>query len=261
MAGLLEITDVHRHFGGLRALNGVNLAIGAGERRAIIGPNGAGKTTLFNVMAGEIAPTSGKIFLDGEDVTHRKPYERSTRGLARTFQKNNLFLGLSVFENVRLAVQRRRGVSFGVLSSADGLSDVNAETLALLDQLDLRTREAAPARALSYGEQRQLEMAIALACRPRLLLLDEPTAGMSPAETANMVDLIKSLSGDLTVLIIEHDMDVVFALADRVTVLHYGEVLVEGPPVEVRNNPEVLAVYLGTDPASRLHPSSVPGSA
>ena len=252
MADLLRVADVHRHFGGLRALNGVDLAVRPGERLAVIGPNGAGKTTLFNVIAGELPPTSGRIVLDGEDVTRLPPHERARRGLARTFQKNNLFLGLSVFENVRLVVQRRRGQSFRPFASAAGLADVGAETAELLARLELSARRDHPARDLSYGEQRQLEVAIALACRPRLLLLDEPTAGMSPAETADMVELVKALSRELTVLIIEHDMDVVFALADRIAVLHYGELLAEGPPEDVRNNPNVLAVYLGTTEESEL---------
>jgi branched-chain amino acid transport system ATP-binding protein len=249
---LLRVEEVHRRFGGLRAVNGVTLGVRSGERLAVIGPNGAGKTTLFNIVAGELGPSSGRIVLAGEDVTRRRPDERVARGLARTFQKNNLFLGLSVFENVRVAVRRRRGVGLRLFSSAAGLGDVADEVEELLGRLGLLDRRDAAARDLSYGEQRQLEVAIALACRPRLLLLDEPTAGMSPAETADMVELVKALSRELTVLIIEHDMDVVFALADRIAVLHYGELLAEGPPEDVRNNPNVLAVYLGTTEESEL---------
>ena len=246
MTELLRIAGVQRRFGGLRALNGVTLAVGEGERLAVIGPNGAGKTTLFNVIAGELPPTGGEIVFDGQDVTRLRPHQRVQRGLARTFQKNNLFLGLSVFENVRLAVQRRRGQGFGLVRPAAALRDVTDEALELLGELGLRERQATPARDLSYGEQRQLEVAVALACRPRLLLLDEPTAGMSPVETAHMIELVRRLPREITLLIIEHDMDVVFAIADRIVVLHYGELLAEGPPEVVRNNPEVLAVYLGT---------------
>ena len=246
MTDLLRVDGAERRFGGLRALNGVTLAVRQGERLAVIGPNGAGKTTLFNVIAGELAPTAGRIVFDGQDVTRLRPHQRAMRGLARTFQKNNLFLGLSVLENVRLAVQRRRGHGFRVIRPATALGDVTEEALGLLGQLGLGDRQATLARDLSYGEQRQLEVAIALACRPRLLLLDEPTAGMSPAETVDMIELIRALPREITLLIIEHDMDVVFAIADRIVVLHYGEVLAEGPPEEVRNNPQVLAVYLGT---------------
>ena len=252
MTELLRIAGVQRRFGGLRALNGVTLAVGEGERLALIGPNGAGKTTLFNLIAGELAPTAGQIVFDGQNVTRLRPHQRAVRGLARTFQKNNLFLGLSVLENVRLAVQRRRGQGFRVTRPASALGEVTDEALDLLGRLELRDRQAMPARGLSYGEQRQLEVAVALACRPRLLLLDEPTAGMSPAETAGMIDLVRSLPREITLLIIEHDMDVVFAIADRIVVLHYGEVLAEGRPEEVRNNPDVLAVYLGTGDGYRL---------
>ncbi len=246
MDELLRVENIHRRFGGLRVLNGVNLSVAEGERLAIIGPNGAGKTTLFNIIGGELAPGLGRIILGGEDVTRRPAHERVSRGLARTFQTNNLFLGLSVFENVRLAVQRRQGAAFRVLQLASALTEVSSETAGLLARLGLQERHLALARDLSYGEQRQLEVALALAGRPRLLLLDEPTAGMSPAETASMVELIRSFPRDVTLLIIEHDMDVVFAIADRIAVLHYGEVLADGRPHEVRNDPNVLAVYLGT---------------
>jgi branched-chain amino acid transport system ATP-binding protein len=261
VADALRVDDVRRHFGGLRALNGVTLAVRDGERLAVIGPNGAGKTTLFNVIAGELPPTAGRINLGGEDVTRRRPYDRVARGLARTFQKNNLFLGLSVFENARLAVQRRRGAGFRILVPAARLVEVNEETIELLARLGLAERAATPARELSYGEQRQLEVAVALACRPRILLLDEPTAGMSPAETVEMVELIKALPREVTLLIIEHDMDVVFAIADRVVVLHYGEVLAEGTPESVRNDPNVLAVYLGTSPGFKVQGSNGSGTA
>ena len=249
---LLRVEEVHRRFGGLRAVNGVTLGVRSGERLAVIGPNGAGKTTLFNIVAGELGPSSGRIVLAGEDVTRRRPDERVARGLARTFQKNNLFLGLSVFENVRLAVRRRRGVGLRLFSSAAGLGDVADEVEELLGRLGLLDRRDAAARDLSYGEQRQLEVAMALACRPRLLLLDEPTAGMSPAETADMSAMIAGLPREVTLLIIEHDMDVVFQIADRIAVLHYGELLAEGPPEAVRNNPQVLAAYLGTGDGAEL---------
>lgn len=242
---VLKVESLHRHFGGLRALNGVSLAVEAGERRAIIGPNGAGKTTLFNVIAGELAPTSGRILLHGRDVTGLKPNQLCSMGISRTFQKNNLFLGLSVFENVRLAVQVRRGIGRNLWSPIERFSGCTAETSEMLRRMGLWERRDVVARNLSYGEQRQLEVAIALASRPSVLLLDEPTAGMSPAETLQMTEVIRSLPRELTILIIEHDMDVVFALADRITVLQNGEVLASGTPDRVKADPQVQSVYLG----------------
>jgi branched-chain amino acid transport system ATP-binding protein len=242
---VLRVDGLRRHFGGLTALDGVSFAVAPGERRAIIGPNGAGKTTLFNLISGELAPTSGRVYLEGADVTDLPNHQRTRLGLARTFQRTNLFLGLTVHENVRLAVQARRGVAHRLWAAIDGLADVAAETAAVLGELGLADRAGVLVRNLSYGEQRQLEVAVAVASRPRVLLLDEPTAGMSPAETGAMVRTIGALPTDLTLLIIEHDMDVVFALADRIMVLHYGEVLADGEPEAVRGNPRVAEVYMG----------------
>ncbi len=248
---VLAVRDLSRSFGALRAVNGVSFSVEDGERRAIIGPNGAGKTTLFNLVAGELPPTGGQIFLGGRDVTRLPSHKRCRLGLARTFQRNNLFLGLTVAENVALAVRRRVGVAAQPLRPSGAFTAVNHETLERLEQLGLADRASDPVGALSYGEQRQLEIALALACGPTVLLLDEPTAGMSPAETADITALIKSLPHSITVLIIEHDMDVVFALADRITVLHFGEVLDEGEPAKVRANPVVQEAYLG-DTATRI---------
>jgi branched-chain amino acid transport system ATP-binding protein len=241
------VAGLRRQFGGLTALGGVSFSVAPGERRAIIGPNGAGKTTLFNVISGELAPTDGRVYLEGEDVSDLPNYERARLGLARTFQRNNLFIGLSVRENVRLAVQARQGVAHRLWSRVESLAAVTAETDQVLGDLGLAERGSVLVRNLSYGEQRQLEVAIAVASRPRVLLLDEPTAGMSPAETTAMVRLVSALPAELTLLIIEHDMDVVFALADRITVLHYGEVLADGEPEAVRGNPRVAEVYMGLE--------------
>ncbi len=260
---VLKVESLHRHFGGLRALNGVSLAVEAGERRAIIGPNGAGKTTLFNLIAGELAPTSGRILLHGRDVTGLKPNQLCSLGISRTFQKNNLFLGLTVFENVRLAVQVRQAIGRNLWSPIGRFSGCMAETSELLQRLGLWDRRDVLARNLSYGEQRQLEVAIALASRPSVLLLDEPTAGMSPAETLQMTEMIRSLPRDLTLLIIEHDMDVVFALADRITVLQNGEVLASGTPDRVKADPQVQSVYLGladVDGPAGGAATAIPGS-
>jgi branched-chain amino acid transport system ATP-binding protein len=241
----LRIDRLRKNFGALAAVNGVSLAVASGERRAIIGPNGAGKTTVFNLISGELTPTAGRVYLDGQDVTHWPEHERARRGLARTYQRNNLFLNLSVFENVRLAVQRHFGVSRSMLRPAERFDAVNQHTTRLLEQMGLQEQRTALAKNLSYGEQRQLEIAIALATEPRVLLLDEPTAGMSPAETNAIAALLHDFPRTLTLLVIEHDMDVVFRLAERVTVLHYGEVIADGMAEQVRSDPRVLEVYLG----------------
>ncbi len=243
----LRVDGLRREFGGLTAVNGVSFAVAPGERRALIGPNGAGETTLFNLVSGELAPTSGRVYLAGADVTGLPPHRLAALGLARTFQRNNLFPGLSVRENVRLAVQARRGVAWQLWAPAARLAALAAEADDALGALGLAARADTRVRDLSYGEQRQLEVAVALATHPRVLLLDEPTAGMSPAETAAMTRTIAALPAELTLLIIEHDMDVVFALADRITVLHYGEVLADGAPAVVRADPRVAEVYMGSE--------------
>jgi branched-chain amino acid transport system ATP-binding protein len=244
---LLSLSHVSKNYAGLRVLNDIQMDVEPGERRAIIGPNGAGKTTLFHLISGQVPPSAGSVVFDGEDVTRRAPHQMARRGLARTFQTNNLFLHLTVFENVRLAVQRRMGRGRQWFKPWWALDDVNQRTEAVLARAGLSARAEDLATNLSYGEQRQLEMAIALAGEPKLLLLDEPTAGMSVAETAHAVRTVASLPRDLTLLIIEHDMDTIFALADRITVLDHGTVIAEGTPDEVRASPHVRAVYLGED--------------
>jgi len=239
---VIETTDLRRDFGGIKALAGVRLSVAAGERRAIIGPNGAGKTTLFNILTGEIEPTSGQVRLAGEDITRRRPHELARRGVARMYQRNELFDPLPARDNVAIAVAAAAGPyrpfrapPASELAAADDM----------LERVGLGARSDVPARALSHGERRQLELAVALAQRPRVLLLDEPTAGMSPAETARITELIASLDPSLTLVIVEHDMDVVFRLAERITVLHEGRVIAEGTPAQVRGDTLVNEVYLG----------------
>jgi ABC-type branched-subunit amino acid transport system ATPase component len=239
---VIETRDLRREFGGIKALAGVSLTVADGERRAIIGPNGAGKTTLFNILTGELEPTSGEVSIAGEDVTRRRPHELARRGLARMYQRNELFDPLSARENVALAVGAAAGPYRPFTSPPQ--SDLAAAD-ALLDRVGLADRRGTSARALSHGERRQLELALALAQRPRLLLLDEPTAGMSPAETSRITELIDSLDRSLTIVIVEHDMDVVFRLAQRITVLHEGRIIAEGTPAEVRADTQVNEVYLG----------------
>lgn len=239
---MIETRELRREFGGIKALAGVTLKVAEGERRAIIGPNGAGKTTLFNVLTGELEPTAGEVRLAGEDITGRRPHELARRGVARMYQRNELFDPLPARDNVALAVAAAAG------PYRPFTSPPNSERRAaddLLDRVGLGARAAVPARALSHGERRQLELAVALARGPRVLLLDEPTAGMSPAETGRITELIASLDRALTLVIVEHDMDVVFRLAERITVLHEGRVIADGTPSEVRGDTLVNEVYLG----------------
>lgn len=244
---LLSLAQVSKSYAGLQVLRDVDLSVEPGERRAIIGPNGAGKTTLFHIISGQVKPSSGTIRFDGADVTGLPPYNMAARGLARTFQTNNLFLNLSTFANVQLAVQRRLGVSRSWFKPWWAFDGVNARTDDILYRMDLSSRRDDPVKSLSYGEQRQLEVAIALAGDPKILLLDEPTAGMSVAETAHAVEMVAGLPRDLTMLIIEHDMDTIFALADRITVLDHGQVIADGTPAAVRADAQVRAVYLGEE--------------
>jgi branched-chain amino acid transport system ATP-binding protein len=242
---VLALDGLQRRFGAVTALNGVTLSVAPRERRAIIGPNGAGKTTLFNLITGHLRPTAGRIVFGGAAIEGLSAYAVARRGISRSFQRTNVFPRLPVRENLRLAAAARGRGTFDVLGSVDRRwvpieqARSVAEAVGLTDRLDL------PAGALSYGEQRQLEIGLALATDPRLLLLDEPTAGMSPEETRRMTEMIAGLPREITLLIIEHDMDVVFTLADRITVLHHGEVLAEGTGDEVRADPRVYEVYLG----------------
>ncbi|TMG41181.1 MAG: ABC transporter ATP-binding protein [Chloroflexi bacterium] len=238
---MIDVRDLHRSFGGVTALDGVTLAVAEGERRAIIGPNGAGKTTLFNILTGELAPTGGTVRLAGEDVTGRRTFELARRGLARMYQRNELFDPLTARENVALALTAKAGpYRFGGIPADEARAADE-----LLERVGLAGAGATPARALSHGQRRQLELAVALATAPRVLLLDEPTAGMSPAETARIAELIAAMDRALTLLIVEHDMDVVFRLADRITVLHEGKVIADGTPAQVRGDTLVNEVYLG----------------
>ncbi len=239
---MIETHELRREFGGIKALAGVTLTVAQGERRAIIGPNGAGKTTLFNVLTGELEPTAGQVRLAGEDVTGRRPHELARRGVARMYQRNELFDPLPARDNVAIAVAAAAG-PYRPFTSPPKSERASADDL--LERVGLGDRAAVAARALSHGERRQLELAVALARRPRVLLLDEPTAGMSPAETGRITELIASLDRSLTLVIVEHDMDVVFRLAERITVLHEGRVIAEGTPAEVRGDTLVNEVYLG----------------
>ena len=239
---MIEIRELRRAFGGVVALDGVSLTVAEGERRAVIGPNGAGKTTLINLLAGEIAPTGGVVRLAGRDVTRLRSWQRARLGLAHVYQRTELFSPLSARDNVALAVAARRG-PYRVFRAPPRSEYADAD--AMLGRVGLAGREDVVVHALSHGERRQLELAVALAQSPRLLLLDEPTAGMSPVETARITELVAGLDRALTIVIVEHDMDVVFRLADRITVLHEGRVIAEGTAAEVRGDVRVHDVYLG----------------
>jgi len=242
---MLQVEGVDKSFGDFMAVYGANLAVGDGELVAVIGPNGAGKTTLFNLISGQLKPNKGRIVFKGEDITGLPPHEITRRGVARSFQIVNIFHRLTVFENVQVAVLSQQGRSRNLLLPAQNLAV--EETKRLLESVGLAGKAGSIAGALSHGDQKVLEIAIALGNEPELLILDEPTAGMSPEETAATMELIKELAETrgLTILFCEHDMDVVFSIAESIMVMHQGETLIQGKPEDVRQNKEVQEAYLG----------------
>jgi branched-chain amino acid transport system ATP-binding protein len=242
---LLRTEGLTVRFGGLAALNQVSVSVRCGEIRAIIGPNGAGKSTFFNCLTGVLRPTSGRIVFDGQDITGLPPHAISRKAIARSYQITNILPGATVLENVRIAAQSRRH-PWNFVRHHRSLTDVIERARAVLEAVGLREHEGELAANLSHGAQRNLEIGIALATEPKLLCLDEPTAGMSVAETGQTVELVRRIARDVTVLIVEHDMEVVMGLAQSITVLHYGEVLAEGTPEAIQANPRVQEVYLKT---------------
>jgi branched-chain amino acid transport system ATP-binding protein len=241
----IAVSGLSKSFHGFHALKNVSFSVAVGERRAIIGPNGAGKTTLFNAVAGQTRPTSGSVKLGEVETTGSPPHVMWKHGLTRTFQRNQLFPSVSVRDNVRLAAIAMHGIGGKILASLGRFPAVDESVTDVLARVHLLDRQDAIVRDLAYGEQRQLELALALVRHPKILLLDEPTAGMSPGETRSMIAMLEKLPRDVTLLIVEHDMDVVFALADVITVLHLGEVLTEGVPQDIQNDTRVINVYLG----------------
>ncbi len=244
-APILRTEGLTVRFGGLAALNNVCIAVQPGEIRAIIGPNGAGKSTFFNCLTGALRPTAGRIIFEGEDIAGLPPHRISQKAIARSYQITNILPGATVLENVRIAAQSRQH-AWSLLRHYRSYTDVIDRAHAVLDAVGLRDDEDEVAANLSHGAQRNLEIGIALATAPKLLCLDEPTAGMSVTETHATVELVRRIAQDLTILIVEHDMEVVMGLARIITVLHYGEVLAEGTPAEIQANPRVQEVYLKT---------------
>jgi branched-chain amino acid transport system ATP-binding protein len=244
---IFQTRGLRKHFGGVRAVNGVDLAIPAGELRAIIGPNGAGKTTLFNLLTGHLRRDAGEIYFKGEEISRLPPHQVCRKGIGRTFQITSIFRRMSAVENVQVALMTHRRRHYNILRSAQRL--YQDEALALLERVGLRDEAWKPSGILSHGDQKRLEIAIALAGAPDLLMLDEPTAGMAPRERQEIMRLVARIgrAEHLTILFTEHDMDIVFAVAERITVLHQGSVIAEGTPAEVRADREVQRVYLGEE--------------
>lgn len=242
---VLEIRDLVKSFGGVKASDKISLTVVPNEIHAIIGPNGAGKTTLVSQLSGSLRPDAGKVIFNGRDITSLPTYKRSAIGLARSFQITSLIMSMSVLDNVALGVQARDGHSFKFWRPARTITRLRDRAMEILHQINLVEKADNTVSALSHGERRQVEIAVALAGDPTLLLLDEPMAGMGASESAQMVEILKKMKGDKTIVLIEHDMDAVFALADRVSVLVYGRIIATGTPDEIRRNADVRRAYLG----------------
>ena len=247
MKDMLQIRQLTKRYGGLLATDQLSLSLAAGELHAIIGPNGAGKTTLIAQLSGEVAPDSGAIEFDGHDITALLPAQRALRGLARSYQITSVFPEFSVLENVTLAMQAHRGHSFGFWTPMLAQPVLVEPAMRAIAQAGLSQRCSSKVSELAHGERRQLELAMVLVAEPKLLLLDEPMAGMSHQESGNVVRTLQGLKGRYTMLLVEHDMDAVFALADRISVMVYGRIIASGTPDEIRNNEEVKLAYLGEE--------------
>jgi branched-chain amino acid transport system ATP-binding protein len=250
----LELDGLTKHYGSLRAVEDVSLSVQPGTRHAVIGPNGAGKSTLFALIAGTLPATAGRVVLHGQDVTGMAEHARATQGLVRTFQHSSLFLKSTALENVALAVQRQQGTQWSMLRPLRRRAAILDRSHELLTSIGLQDRSGALAGSLSHGERRQLEVAVALGTEPSVLLLDEPAAGMSAAETARFKQMVLDLPREITVMLVEHDLDLVFGLAQAVTVMHLGQHLMTGSPAEVRASDEVQRAYLGAEDTSDLFP-------
>jgi branched-chain amino acid transport system ATP-binding protein len=247
MTTAIEVRNVEKQFGNVKIISNLNLSVNEGERHAIIGPNGAGKSTTFNLISGHIRPTSGEILLDGEKISGLRPFEINRRGLSRSFQVTNVFARMTVWENIRCAVLWATGHRYAFWRNVDALPEVRRRTEDILEQIHLVDRRETPAGLLTYAEQRELEIGVTVAGGATVIMLDEPTAGMSHAETERAVSLIRRLSEGRTLVIVEHDMSVVFGLADRISVLVYGHIIASGTPDDIRKDPKVREAYLGEE--------------
>jgi branched-chain amino acid transport system ATP-binding protein len=244
---ILELQGIYKDFQGLEVLFGIDLGIKEGERHAILGPNGAGKSTLFNLITGKYLPSRGKIFFKGKDITGENPFKLNRMGMARSFQIVNIFSTMTVFENVRNVILSKNKIYYNMFSLLSRMDGINTPVEKVLEQIGLLERKDAIAGELSYGQQRALEIGLTIATDPQLILLDEPTAGMSSEETREAVKLIGRVSEGKTLVIVEHDMEVVFSIASRISVIYYGQVLASGPPEEIRNDQKVKDAYLGEE--------------
>ena len=249
MSAAIELRGIDKSFGNIAIIRNVNLSVAQGERHALIGPNGAGKSTTFNLISGYMAPSSGSVLLRGQVISQLPPYQINRRGLSRSFQVTNVFANMSVWENLRCAVLWATGHRYAFWKNIDNLPEVRDRTAQILTDINLTARRDVPAGLLTYAEQRALEIGITIAGGADVILLDEPTAGMSHAETERAVALIRRLTEGRTLLIVEHDMSVVFGLADRISVLVYGQIIASGTPEEIRGNPKVREAYLGEEAA------------
>jgi len=245
MASILKTFRISKNFGALQAVADVTMEVVQGTVHGIIGPNGAGKTTLLNLLTGFIKPSAGRIYFKERDITNYGPHKISKIGIGRSFQITNVFSELSVLENVRIAAQSRTPLSYRFFADSDKLSRLEDEAISVLEKVGLAGRASLPAKHLPHGEKKILDVAIALATKPSLLLLDEPTAGLVGDEVTRIADLIRSIANEVTVVLVEHNVDVVLSICDLVTVLHYGSVIAEGGPKEIRTNKKVQEVYLG----------------
>jgi branched-chain amino acid transport system ATP-binding protein len=249
MSAAIELRGVEKSFGNVAIIRNINLSVAQGERHALIGPNGAGKSTTFNLISGYMAPSSGSVLLRGQVISGLPPYQINRRGLSRSFQVTNVFANMSVWENLRCAVLWATGHRYAFWKNIDNLPEVRDRTVQILTDINLTARRDVPAGLLTYAEQRALEIGITVAGGADVILLDEPTAGMSHHETERAVALIRRLTEGRTLMIVEHDMSVVFGLADRISVLVYGQIIASGTPQEIRGNPKVKEAYLGEEAA------------
>ena len=243
----LKVNNLSKHFGGVFAVNRVSFSIEAGERVAIIGPNGAGKTTLFNLINGQLSATEGRIFFFGQDITSLPTHARANIGIARAFQIISLLQNLTVLDNALLTLHGTQVSRYSMLKPMKAFSGVSKKAEQALKTLELWDKKDEPVKNLSYGEQRRLEIWLGMAMEPKLLLLDEPSAGSTREEVSDIISIIRNLDSDITILIVDHDMDMIFEAADRIIVLHYGEIITDGPTQEVKTNQKVREIYMGTE--------------